>query len=450
MATIRLLSAFDMKSVFSITANTEVDETIGGEQLKTLSSHKYSGLNPKLEILDYAIDDENKNGQIEQGEKFDLYVLVQNTGEGESKNTILEINKKIDGVIPMAETTLKFDSLKSGESKKIKFSFVTNYLYKGNGELPFDINLYNEKNTVKDNKSITLTMNKIMPTIKEVNLEAKKKAVVVASKISLMSDIDDTSKLINKAPDSKKWAVVIGVESYKKAPDVEFAERDALVTKEYFNKLLGVPKENTFYLANSDATKTELETLLTSTLKNRVEKDDEVYFYFSGHGVPTNEGDSYLLLNDSDPATPQISAYSVKRLYEDLGSLKTLKSYAFLDTCFSSGVARGDEKENLLGGTRAVMKVNDVSLAYNNLSVYTATGKDQLSNSFKEQGHGLFTYYMLKGLGGEADINKDGKIGEQELQDYIKSNVSVQSRKLYGESRYQEAQLKNMVDKDIF
>ncbi|MBP9479801.1 MAG: hypothetical protein KBF12_14455, partial [Sebaldella sp.] len=40
-------------------------------------------LNPKLEIIDYAIDDDNKNGQIEQGEKFDLYVLIQNTGEGE-------------------------------------------------------------------------------------------------------------------------------------------------------------------------------------------------------------------------------------------------------------------------------------------------------------------------------------------------------------------------------
>mgnify|MGYP000420302506 FL=1 len=74
--------------------------------------------------------------------------------------------------------------------------------------MPFDINLYNEKNTTKDNKTITLTMNKIMPTIKEVNLEAKKKAVVVASKISLMSDIDDTSKLVITAPNLKKWAVV--------------------------------------------------------------------------------------------------------------------------------------------------------------------------------------------------------------------------------------------------
>ena len=286
-------------------------------------------------------------------------------------------------------------------------------------------------------------------SIKEVNLEAKKKAVVVASKISLMSDIDDTSKLIIKKPNSKKWAVVIGVENYKKAPDVEFAERDALVTKEYFNKLLGVPKENTFYLANSDATKTELETLLISTLKNRVGKDDEVYFYFSGHGVPTNEGDSYLLLNDSDPSNPKISAYPIKELYEDLGSLKTTKSYAFLDTCFSGGVARGNEKDSLLGGTRAVMKVKDITLAYNNLTVYAATGKDQLSNSFKEQGHGLFTYYMLKGLGGESDSNKDGKIDTEELQNYIKSNVSMQSRKLYGESRYQEPTLKNNISKII-
>ena len=94
-----------------------------------------------------------------------------------------------------------------------------------------------------------------------------------------MSDVDDTSKLVINVPNLKKWAVVIGVENYKKVPDVEFAERDALVTKDYFNKLLGVPSENIFYLSNTDATKTELETLLTSTLKNRVENDDEVYFY---------------------------------------------------------------------------------------------------------------------------------------------------------------------------
>ena len=69
-------------------------------------------------------------------------------------------------------------------------------------------------------KPITLAMNKVVPTIKEVNLEAKKKEIKVASKISIMSDIDDTSKLIAKSPNPKKWAVLIGVENYKKAPYV--------------------------------------------------------------------------------------------------------------------------------------------------------------------------------------------------------------------------------------
>ena len=139
-------------------------------------------------------------------------------------------------------------------------------------------------------------------------------------------------------------------------------------------------------------------------------------------------------------------AESIKKLYEDLGSLKTIKSYAFLDTCFSGGVARGNEKDSLLGGTRAIMKVNDIALAYNNLTVYTATGKDQLSNSFKEQGHGLFTYYMLKGIGGEADKNKDRNVSLDELQNYIKDNVSKESRKL-GQTKVQEPLLKTSIDK---
>ena len=45
---------------------------------------------PKLEIVDYAIDDDNKNGKIEQNEKFDLYVLVQNKGAGDEKNVIFD------------------------------------------------------------------------------------------------------------------------------------------------------------------------------------------------------------------------------------------------------------------------------------------------------------------------------------------------------------------------
>ena len=204
-----------------------------------------------------------------------------------------------------------------------------------------------------------------------------------------------------------------------------------------------VPKENILYLSNSDATYGELKVLLKDKLKNSVAKDDEVYFYFSGHGVPTNDHESYLLLNDSDPSNPKISAYPIKELYEDLGSLKTTRSYVFLDTCFSGGTGRTDNEDTLFKGTRpGVMKVNDISLAYDNLVIFTATDKNQLSNSYKEQNHGLFTYYMLKGLSG----NNGSGISIEGLHNYIKENVSKESRKL-GQTKNQDPLLKTDVDK---
>jgi uncharacterized caspase-like protein len=142
----------------------------------------------------------------------------------------------------------------------------------------------------------------------------------------------------------------------------------------------------------------------------------------------------------------KISAYAIKELYEDLGSLKTTKSYAFLDTCFSGGTGRTGITETLLEGTRSgVMKINDISLAFNNLVIFTATDKNQLSNSYKDQNHGLFTYYMLKGLGGEADKDNDKNISLEELDNYVKDNVSRESRKL-GETKVQDPLLKTTVN----
>ena len=91
------------------------------------------------------------------------------------------------------------------------------------------------------------------------------------------------------------------------------------------------------------------------------------------------------------------------------------------------------------------MKVNDISLAYNNLVIFTATDKNQLSNSYKEQNHGLFTYFMLKGLSG----NNGSGISIEELHNYIKENVSKESRKL-GQTKNQDPLLKTGVDKSSF
>jgi|GEM_PF-2404952 len=399
---------------------------------------------PKLEIIDYAIDDESKNGQIEQGEKFDIYVVIQNTGEGSAREVIFDISKKVEGIINMSENTFKFEKLESGESIKIKSSFITNYKYKGDGSLPFELSLYEDFSKKKEIKEINLVMNKAVPTIKELNLEAKTKNIEKAEKISVISDIDifiDEADVTKE--DNKKWAVIIGIEDYRKAVSVQYAKRDAQTVKKYFNKLMGVPEYNIFHLENNEATLGEVRVILQDKLQGRVKEGDTVYFYFSGHGIPTNEGDTYLLLHDSDPASPRLTAYKVEDIYRDLGMTKADNSYLFIDSCFAGGTSRGEEVESLLEGSRpGLMRVKDEALKYDNLKVFNATDTNQLSNSYQDQAYGLFTYYLLKGLGGDADNDKDRNINVEELKEYLEENVSEKSRVLYGESRYQKPTFK--------
>ena len=68
---------------------------------------------------------------------------------------------------------------------------------------------------------------------------------------------------------------------------------------------------------------------------------------------------------------------------------------------------------------------------------FAAAKSNQLSNYYKEEGHGLFTYYLLKGLLGDADSNGDKKIQLKELTGYVEEEVGAASRRLFGLSRQQ-------------
>ena len=45
----------------------------------------------------------------------------------------------------------------------------------------------------------------------------------------------------------------------------------------------------------------------------------------------------------------------------------------------------------------------------------------------KKKEHGLFTYYLLKGMSGDADTNKDKSIQLNELSKYVSKNVKDQA-----------------------
>ena len=100
----------------------------------------------------------------------------------------------------------------------------------------------------------------------------------------------------------------------------------------------------------------------------------------------------------------------------------------FLDTCFS-GISR-DEK-TLLASARPIRIVADENEDVpGNFTIFSASQLDQISSGLKEAEHGIFSYYLMKGLEGKADQNNDRKITNGELLAYMDENISQKASEL--------------------
>ena len=62
-----------------------------------------------------------------------------------------------------------------------------------------------------------------------------------------------------------------------------------------------------------------------------------------------------------------------------------------------------------------------------NFTVMTAAAGDETAKPLEEAKHGMFSYFLMKGMEGEADANNDNEITAGELHEYVQTNVMQQS-----------------------
>ncbi|OGW16033.1 MAG: hypothetical protein A2035_00615 [Nitrospirae bacterium GWA2_42_11] len=255
-------------------------------------------------------------------------------------------------------------------------------------------------------------------------------SLIVSKDFKIEVDINTISGFGNK-PDPAKWGLIIGIENYPNFPAVDFAEGDALLVKEYFIKVLGVPEENIISLLGKDATNARIRGYLKSYIPKNVEKETTLYVYYGGHGLPFPEKDGiepYLVPYDSDTITITETGYRLRDFYSDIDNMNIKKAFIFLDTCFSGIASRGDKI--LMAGARPVIIHLENSIFFSGKVIsFTSSSGGELSNSYPEKGHGLFTYFLLRGMRGEADIDKNDSISIEELYEYVKGNVNKLSRR---------------------
>jgi len=245
----------------------------------------------------------------------------------------------------------------------------------------------------------------------------------------IKSDVDELP-IIKAKSNKNSYAIVIGIENYRqKLPKADFAVSDAKLMSEYLSKAMGYPEENIVTLINENATKSDFEKYFEKWLLNNAEKDSTVFIYYSGHGAPNPKtGDAYMVPYDGDPSFIDQTGYSLKRMYDILGKLPAKNIIVALDSCFSGA---GGRSVIAKGSRPLVMNLQTVGALAANMTVLSASSGEQTSSTYDEKGHGLFTYFMLKGIKNEDVTRPDGSLKIDDLYSYIKPQVERIARKQY-------------------
>ncbi|MFI5345732.1 MAG: caspase domain-containing protein [Elusimicrobiota bacterium] len=235
---------------------------------------------------------------------------------------------------------------------------------------------------------------------------------------SVSSDADRPPYRRSEVPGA--FAVVVGVEKYSHdLPAARFAERDAQAVKNHLIAL-GYPERNIKLLTGSRAVRSALAAYLEDWLPRNVKEDGKVLFYFAGHGAPDpGTGRAYLMPWDGDPNYLDKTAYPVGKLYAQLNALKADKILVVLDSGFSGAGGRSV----LAKGARPLVSQTDgAATPGGKLVLLEAASSNEGASALEDQGHGLFTYYFLKGLGAEAK-DGSGTITPRGLYDFLKPKV---------------------------
>ena len=151
----------------------------------------------------------------------------------------------------------------------------------------------------------------------------------------------------------------------------------------------------------------------------------DIYLFFAGHGLASDDGKNlYILPQDGDATLLEDTAITRGEIVKLIQKTNPKSVTMFFDTCYS-GQTRNEE--TLVASLRPVRIVADDKEIPKNFTIYTASANDQTSGSIEETKHGMFSYYLMKGLEGKADTNRDKKITNGELIAYLKTNVSKEA-----------------------
>jgi len=231
---------------------------------------------------------------------------------------------------------------------------------------------------------------------------------------------------------ARNFALVIGVSRYKFHEggliDLEYAHADSRSIVDFLKTRAGFRDPDISHLENENATVENVRAAVDLFLE-RARENDFIFLFIAGHGAqdPFDPKSLYLILHDSKVTNMPRTALNMSALQALFTTrLRAKRMVILIDACHSGGVDPGQ--------TASVRQLersenNTFSLYAEKLfsgegrALLTSSDVNESSEEGKKWGHGVFTWAILEGLRGTADVNRDRVVTTGELFDFVSDKV---------------------------
>lgn len=366
----------------------------------------------------------------ERGLPDGMYKLstFYNNGTVVAKNTSKGVEwysrfQKKGGINILPNFTLIY---KEGLKNSANYALNPDKTAAGNGTTDNDYAQTNVNNKNQSINSNNQTINNI--TIIQQNSSSQTRNESLdrnAQPTEKKSDVDvNIPSFINS--NDNTFALIIANENYQDVAKVSNAINDGEAFGKYCNQTLGLPSSNTFFVKDATLNNIKREVTRLGQVAEAYKGSAKIIFYYAGHGIPDESSKNAFILPVDGYGTDTSTGYSLNDLYTSLGNMPAEHIIVFLDACFS-GSLRG---EGMLTSARGIAIKAKPNVPKGKMVVFSAAQGNETAFPFKEQNHGLFTYYLLKKL-----KETKGNVSLGELSTYITDNVRKKSIIINGKSQ---------------
>lgn len=228
----------------------------------------------------------------------------------------------------------------------------------------------------------------------------------------------------------EKHALIIATEIYQdtKIPTVQYASNDAEELASIITEH-GYLAPNVTLMVNNSATKTRIESALRTRFYS-LRKDDELLFFYAGHGFSSN-GNNYITCYDTVLSDLPATSIPLQVLFSELHKSKCQKIVLFLDCCHS-GVPINEGMRDLLSDmTDKEFQGFCKDSRYH--IVFSSCASDEVSYSSSSLKHGIWTYHVIEALKGtnRSLLDRNVFLTATSLQNHLSMEVPRTLRRTF-------------------